>query len=121
MPIERGDMIKRMAFQWYVGQGLASLLPYRSKGLMSVSQVCEWPAVAPMTKSGFFVGCLLSMSNNEAAEKILARSAKAKQWKIEYKHIIEDFERRAQAVDASMVTFEEFFPESTISRRRASY
>ena len=32
-------------FHWYVGDRLASLLPYRKKKLLFGPEVCEWPVV----------------------------------------------------------------------------
>ena len=109
----------KIAFPWYVGQALASLLPYRKKGLIFGSRVCEWAAVLPMVEAAFFVGCSLALVNKSAAEDILTESAasdalhnRGQPWRIAFSGPIQHLEsrrKRSQFVDS--MTFENLYPE----------
>ena len=107
-------MAKRIAFQWYAGQQLAPLLPYRKKGLIFGPQVCEWPAVMPMTRAGFSLGCSLSLANKSAADHILREAARPQDWRTAFSEIVQDLERREQGINIATATFESFFPETTL-------
>lgn len=110
-------MMDRTAFHWYAGQGLASLLPYRKKGLIFGPQVCEWPAVLSMTESGFFMGCSLSLANKPVADEILIEAAAPQPWETAFSEIIQDLERREQGCNVKTATFESFFPEVTATNK----
>ena len=111
-------MIKRMAFHWYVGRQLASLLPYRKKGLMFGPQVCEWAAVRPMIKSGFFVGCALSLADSAVAETALASSATKGDWRRAYANTIQAIEHRVQRKATLHMRFEDLISDSTEKKRQ---
>lgn len=105
-------MTDRIPFHWYAGQALASLLPYRKKGLIFGPQVCERAAVMPMTKAGFFLGCSLALANESAVEEILTEAGAHQPWRTAFNEIIQDMERRVQnywglKVDAA--TYENLF------------
>ncbi|MBE0415922.1 MAG: hypothetical protein IBX36_05210 [Dehalococcoidia bacterium] len=117
-------MTERITFQWYVGQQLASLLPYRKKGLIFGHQVCEWAAVVPMAKAAFSLGCSLSLANKSAAEEILTESvgdatslegkhvAIPPPWRTAFSEAIQYLERgREQSHSVDTVTFEDLYPE----------
>ena len=106
----RGFSINNISFHWYVGQVLASLLPYRKKRLIFGPQVCEWPAVMYMAKAGFFVGCSLSLANKPAGEEVLTEAAAPQPWKDAFGEGIGYLERGRKKGAA---TFEDFYPEST--------
>ena len=104
----------RIPFHWYAGQQLASLLPYRKRGLIFGPKVCEWPAVMPMAKGAFFLGCSLALANKSAAEGILTEAAKAQPWKTEFSEAIRYLDRgRAQSNSVDTATLEDFYPELT--------
>ncbi|MDY6893023.1 MAG: hypothetical protein SVO26_04815 [Chloroflexota bacterium] len=109
-------MSSRTPFQWYVGAGLAVRLPYRKKGLIFGSKVCEWPAVVPMAAAGFFVGCSLSLADKSAAEEILMEASKPQHWRTTFSDIIQDLEIRKQGVDVAMATFDSIFPEFALNK-----
>lgn len=112
-------MTDRIPFPWYVGALLARLLPYRKKGLIFGPQVCEWPAVMPMTKAAFFLGCSLGLANESAAEEILTEAAAPQlRWRTAFREIIQDLERREQGVNVATATFESIFPEVTPNRHK---
>lgn len=112
-------MTGRILFQWYAGQELASLLPYRKKGLIFGPQVCEWPAVMHMTKAGFFLGCSLGLANKSATEEILTEAAAPQlRWRTSFREIIQDLERREQGVNVATATFESVFPEVMLDRHK---
>lgn len=116
-------MTTRVPFHWYVGDRLASLLPYRKKKLLFGPEVCEWPAVLPMTTGACFIGCALALCDNSVAEEILTEAAtnpkgyglemKPQSWRIAFSKHVQDLERRNQYVDVATATFESFFPEVT--------
>ena len=114
-------MSHRIAFQWYAGQQLASLLPYRKKGLIFGPRICEWAAVVPMVESAFFVGCSLALVNKSAAEEILAEAAtsdalqnREQPWRIAFSETIQYLDRgRKQSQSVDTMTFENFYPEIT--------
>jgi len=110
----------RIGFPWYVGQGLASLLPYRRRRLVFGPRVCEWAAVVPMAEAAFFLSCSLALVNKPAAEAILTESAasavtpqnQGQSWRITFSEAIGYLERgqkQNQSVDT--MTFENFYPE----------
>lgn len=111
----------KLAFHWYAGQQLASLLPYRKKGLIFGSRVCEWAAVVSMAKAAFFLGCSLALVNKLAAEEILTEAAtsdavryRGQPWRIAFSEAIQYLERgRKNAQYAGAMTFEVFYPEVT--------
>ena len=119
-------MADRTPFHWYVGASLATLLPYRKKGLLSSTQVCEWAAVTPMMKTAFFLGCSLALANKSAAEEILteavsdATSLEGKHvvtpppWRTAFSEAIQYLERGRRQIDSvDTATFEDFYPELT--------
>ena len=117
----------KIAFPWYVGQALASLLPYRKKGLIFGSRVCEWAAVLTMAKAAFFVGCSLALVNRSAAEDILTESAasdalqnRGQPWRIAFSEPIQQLEsRRKQSELVDPMTFENLYPELASNRFKA--
>lgn len=122
-------MTNRILFQWYVGQQLASLLPYRKKGLIFGPRVCEWAAVMSMAKAAFFLGCSLALANKSAAEEILteavsdATSLEGKHvvtpppWRTAFSDAIQYLERgREQSHSVDTATFEDFYPEVTSNK-----
>jgi tetratricopeptide (TPR) repeat protein len=102
---------KSIPFHWYVAQDLASLLPYLNDERLPDKQVCEWPAVMPMTKAGFFLGTSLALANSKAAEEAMICAAETGKWRSEFSELIADIERRNHCLNQNNVTFEEFFPE----------
>ena len=107
-------MTEKISFHWYAGQALASLLPYRKKGLIFGPKVCEWAAVMPMAKAAFFLGCSLALTNKSAAEKILTQVATNQPWKSAFSEAIQYLERgREQTSSIDTATFEDFYPELT--------
>ena len=111
----------RIAFHWYAGQQLASLLPYRKKGLIFGPRVCEWAALVPMAKAAFFLSCSLALVNKSAAEEILTEAAtsdalqnRGQPWRIALGETIQYLERgRKQSQSVDTMTFENFYPEIT--------
>jgi len=101
-----------------VGDRLASLLPYRKKKLLFGPEVCEWPAVLPMTTAACFIGCAIALRNNSAAEEILAEAARPDEWRSAFSDHVQDLERRNECVDIATATFESFFPEVTPDKRK---
>lgn len=117
-------MANRIPFQWYVGQQLASLLPYRKKGLIFGPRVCEWAAVMSMAKAAFSLGYSLALANKSAAEEILteavsdATSLEGKHvatpppWRTAFSDGIQYLERgREQSHSVETATFEDLYPE----------
>lgn len=111
----------RIAFHWYAGQQLASLLPYRKKGLLFGQRVSEWTAVVPMARAAFFLGCSLALVNKSAAEETLTDAAaldamqnRDQPWRIAFSETIQYLERgRKQSQSVDTMTFENFYPELT--------
>lgn len=121
-------MADRIGFSWYVGQGLASLLPYRKKGLVFGTKGCEWAAVVPQIKAAFFLGCSLALANESAAEEILAEAAssdalenRGQPWRTAFSSQIQHLETKCrQSRSADRTTFEDFYPDLRSSRHYMS-
>jgi len=109
-------MVKTMSFQWYVGQGLASRLPYRRRGLLSGAQVCEWAAVRRMVESGFIVGCAVSLVDSVAAETALGGLATPGGWKTVYPNTVQRIQETVERKDILDVRFQDLVSDAT--RRR---
>ncbi len=112
-------MVNRIGFSWYVGQQLASLLPYRKKGWVFGTKGCEWAAVVPMIKAAFSLGCSLALANKSAAEEILAEAAisdalenRGQPWRTAFSRQIQYLETKCrQNQSADRTTFEDFYPD----------